>query len=79
VIAYGMIYGAYIVSIIGALIVIAGLYAWAIEPSVEPEDETHLEPPPAIGPGDGDGELVAVGAGEPSATEPVASEEQSDG
>ena len=79
VIAYGMIYSAYIVSIIGAVILIAGLYAWAIEPSTEPEDESHEPPiPPVLD--EGDGELVAVGAGEPSATEePAAGEEPTDG
>jgi cytochrome c oxidase subunit 1 len=74
VIAYGMIYRAWFVSIIGALIVLMGLYAWAIEPSAEPHDEhDDHEPPPALG--SGDGELVAVGAGEPSAEEPVAEAE----
>ncbi|MEY2565737.1 MAG: cytochrome c oxidase subunit [Actinomycetota bacterium] len=71
VIAYGMIYGAYLVSVVGALIVLAGLYAWAIEPSAEPEDPA-AEPPPAIGPGDGD--LVAVGAGDAPAEEPAGEE-----
>jgi hypothetical protein len=66
-----MIYGAYLVSVVGALIVLAGLYAWAIEPSAEPEDPA-AEPPPAIGPGDGD--LVAVGAGDAPAEEPAGEE-----
>jgi cytochrome c oxidase subunit 1 len=80
VIAYGMIYSAYIVSIIGAVIVLTGLYAWAIEPSVDPEDHSEPpapEPPPELG--EGDAELVAVGAGEPSAEEAAVSEEPSDG
>jgi cytochrome c oxidase subunit I len=66
VIAYGMIYRAWFVSIIGAVIVLAGLYAWAIEPSAEPDDH-HVEHPPALGPGDDEGELVAVGAGDTEA------------
>jgi hypothetical protein len=74
VIAYGMIYRAWIVSIIGAVIVLVGLYAWAIEPSTEPEDpaDTMPTPEPPVELGTGDGELVAVGAGEPSADEPAA-------
>jgi cytochrome c oxidase subunit 1 len=36
IIAYGMIYKTYLVSIVGGLILLAGLYAWALEPSAEP-------------------------------------------
>ena len=38
IIAYAMIYDAYYVAILGALVMLAGLYAWAIEPSAEPDD-----------------------------------------
>ena len=43
VIAYGMVYGRdsgqnYLVAVLGALILLAGLYAWAMEPSAEPEE-----------------------------------------
>jgi cytochrome c oxidase subunit 1 len=63
VIAYGMILGRsnganYLVSVIGAVIVFAGLYAWGLEPSSLPEEisEGH-------GPGDGGhGQPVLVGA-----------------
>ena len=41
VIAFAMIYDAYYVAIIGALVVLAGLYGWAIEPSAEPDDHGH--------------------------------------
>jgi hypothetical protein len=41
--AYGLIYGAYLVSVLGGLIVIGALYAWALEPSAEPHEphDTH--------------------------------------
>ena len=44
VMAYGMILGRsngsnYLVTVIGGLIVLGGLYAWALEPSAEPEPE----------------------------------------
>ncbi len=38
VIAYGMIYKAFVVSVVGGLILLGGLYAWALEPSAEPAD-----------------------------------------
>ena len=43
VIAYGLMYGRnsgqnYLVAVVGALVVLAGLYAWALEPSAEPEE-----------------------------------------
>ena len=39
IIAYGQIYRVWIVSIIGLLLLLGGLYAWAFEPSVDPEVE----------------------------------------
>jgi cytochrome c oxidase subunit 1 len=71
VIAYGMIYSAYYVAIIGGMIVLAGLYAWAMEPSAEPDDshsphDGHSSPP-ELPSGD---ELAAVGAGATAADEP---------
>jgi cytochrome c oxidase subunit 1 len=46
VMAYGMVYGRssgqnYLVAVVGAIIVIGGLYAWALEPSTEPHDDHH--------------------------------------
>jgi cytochrome c oxidase subunit I len=44
VIAYGMIYRAWIVAIIGAVIAIGAIYAWGLEPSAEPgghHDDDH--------------------------------------
>jgi cytochrome c oxidase subunit 1 len=36
IIAYGMIYKTYLVSVFGALVMFMGLYGWALEPSTEP-------------------------------------------
>jgi cytochrome c oxidase subunit 1 len=47
IIGYGMIYRTFFVSAIGGLVVLAGVYAWALEPSVEPEDPGD-HPPAAI-------------------------------
>ena len=44
IISYGMIYKTYLVAVVGGLIMLAGLYAWALEPSAEPhhpEDDDH--------------------------------------
>ena len=38
IIAYGMIYKAYLVSVFGGIVMLAGFYAWALEPSAEPAD-----------------------------------------
>ena len=62
VIAFGMIYQAYVVAVIGAFILIGGLYAWTLEPS--------FEPPPPPDPLDDEyaqGDLALVGASDPSA------------
>jgi cytochrome c oxidase subunit 1 len=75
VIAYGMIYSAYYVAVIGAVILLAGLYAWAMEPSTEPgghHDEPHE--PPALP--SGEGELAAVGAGTSSAGDDAGPDEE---
>jgi cytochrome c oxidase subunit 1 len=47
IIAYGMVYGRdsgqnYLVAVLGAIVLFAGLYGWALEPSTEPEH--HEEP-----------------------------------
>jgi len=39
IIGYGMIYRAWFVAIIGAIVTLSGLYAWAMEPSTEPHDD----------------------------------------
>jgi cytochrome c oxidase subunit 1 len=66
IMAYGLIYGAYIVSVLGGILVIGSLYAWALEPSAEPHDpgEHHAEPLPEPSP-PADAEL------EPATEEPV--------
>ncbi|MDQ3574246.1 MAG: hypothetical protein M3404_04890, partial [Actinomycetota bacterium] len=43
VMAYGMVYGrssgqSYVVTVLGALILLTGLFAWAMEPSAEPDE-----------------------------------------
>ena len=55
VIAYGIVYGrgsgaSYVVSVIGALILLGGLYGWAFEPGTEPEvhEPDHAEAIPAL-------------------------------
>ena len=63
VLAYGMVYGRdagnnYLVAVLGGIIVLTGLFAWAMEPSVEPEEPVHVaaappdagEPTPALVP-----------------------------
>jgi cytochrome c oxidase subunit 1 len=49
IIAYGIVYGrgsgaSYVISVVGALILLFGLYAWGLEPSTEPEfDEPEAD------------------------------------
>jgi cytochrome c oxidase subunit 1 len=43
VIAYGMVYSAYVVAAIGGLIFLAAVYAWTFEPSVDPEPPEPVE------------------------------------
>ena len=66
VIAYGMILGHnsginYLISVIGAVIVLGGLYGWGLEPSFEPMELEHapVEQPALVGAG------VGTGAGAP--------------
>jgi cytochrome c oxidase subunit 1 len=66
-IAYGLIYKQYLVSIFGAVVLLAGFYGWALEPSAEPE----VEAPHADADADGDhgpsaAGGVLVGAGAPA-------------
>jgi cytochrome c oxidase subunit I len=70
VIAYGMIYHAYPVAALGGLVLLGALYAWGLEPSVEPED---AEEAAAAGVETGEPALVgAAPAGElPSGDEPA--------
>jgi len=47
IIAYGQVYKMYAISAVGVLVLLTGLYAWAVEPSTEPpdpEDEVHEAP-----------------------------------
>jgi cytochrome c oxidase subunit 1 len=44
VIAYGIIYKVYVIAIVGALVLLAGLYGWGLEPSAEPEEEGEAQP-----------------------------------
>ena len=48
IIAYGMVYGRdasqyYAIAIAGFLVLLTGLFAWAIEPGTEPEEPAHVE------------------------------------
>jgi cytochrome c oxidase subunit 1 len=64
IIAYGQVYKMYLISGIGALILLIGLYAWSVEPSTEPpdpEDEAHELP--ELPAGSAAAELAGVGAG----------------
>ncbi|HET9442046.1 MAG TPA: cytochrome c oxidase subunit I [Acidimicrobiales bacterium] len=77
VMAYGMMYKAFLVAIVGGIIILAGLYAWGHEPSAEPEDHGHEAGPeapdeqpalvgaaeqPALGAGDGAGDAAGEGS-----------------
>jgi cytochrome c oxidase subunit 1 len=67
-IAYGMVYGRnsgqnYSLAVLGAVVLLGGLYAWALEPGTEPDDQhdeiVEAEVVPELEPattGDGDGE-----------------------
>jgi cytochrome c oxidase subunit 1 len=46
ILSYGILYSPILV-IDGALLLLAGLFGWALEPSAEPEPETHDEAVPA--------------------------------
>jgi hypothetical protein len=79
VIAYGQIYRVWPVSILGALVLLGGIYAWGFEPSVDPEPdeeeiEAHEAQPALVGAGApalGGAAAGALGAG--AAAEPVES------
>jgi cytochrome c oxidase subunit 1 len=45
ILSYGILYSPILV-IDGALLLLAGLFGWALEPSAEPEPETHDEAVP---------------------------------
>ena len=69
IMAYGMVYGRdhgqyYVVTAIGALVLLSGLFAWAFEPSTEPEDEgIELEVVPGQPALEAGGQAAALGAG----------------
>ncbi len=63
VIAYGQIYRFWAVSIVGLVVLLGGIYAWALEPSTEPPDPEDEHVMPALPPPETAGELAAVGAG----------------
>ena len=73
VMGYGMVYGrssgqSYVVVVLGALILLGGLFAWAMEPSAEPEEEGHEPAEPAT---DDQPALVTAGGEEPSPPAPA--------
>jgi cytochrome c oxidase subunit 1 len=70
--AYGMLYKAYPVTVIGAVILIAAIYAWGFEPSAEPDDGHHLD---AHG-HDSPSELTAAGVEPMTEAAPGNAEEQ---
>ncbi|MBV8561269.1 MAG: cytochrome c oxidase subunit I [Acidimicrobiia bacterium] len=62
IIAYGLMYKAWYVSVIGALILLASVYGWALEPATEPEEPPQMaEPAPAPEP-EPEAELEPAGA-----------------
>jgi cytochrome c oxidase subunit 1 len=64
IIAYGQVYKMYLISGIGAIVLLFGLYAWAVEPSTEPPDpEDEVHEPPELPAGGAAAELAGVGAG----------------
>jgi cytochrome c oxidase subunit 1 len=76
IIAYGMIYKVYLVSVVGALIMLTGLYAWTLEPSAEPADhgDGHGHDPVEAELEREDATLVAAGVApalEPGSAEPA--------
>ena len=79
IIAYGQIYRVWAVSIVGALVLLGGIYAWGFEPSVDPEpaeeeaaaEALALAAAPAggdLGPGGPAGELGTGPGSEGGAT-----------
>jgi len=71
IICYGMLYKAYVVAVAGAFVLLAGVYAWSLEPSAEPEDPATEVPPdeqPALVGGGEGAETPALDAGEGSSS-----------
>jgi cytochrome c oxidase subunit I len=79
IIAYGMIYKAYLVAIVGGVVLLSGLYGWSLEPSAEPhhpddhgdgalEGEHAAEDAQLVAAGDAPAAL-GTGAGEAATTE----------
>ncbi len=76
IVAYGLIYHVWAVAVVGLLVTLAGLYAWTLEPSVEPEVPEEVATPvpalagaavtPALGVGDVAGDGAADGEGAPA-------------
>jgi hypothetical protein len=58
IMAYGMIYHTYAVVVVGVLFLIGALYAWGLEPSSAPHDESH---------DDGGGHAEIAASAEPAA------------
>jgi cytochrome c oxidase subunit 1 len=87
IMAYGMVYGRdagqnYLVTVLGAIVLLVGLFAWALEPATEPHDEHDDHGHSGNGPGElaapGDlAEALASGTAEPPRGEPLATEEGS--
>ena len=78
VMAYGMVYGrnsgaSYLVAALGALILLSGLYGWAMEPSTEPEE--HGPEPTEVESGPDGGEPALVAAPSTGAADEAASAE----
>jgi cytochrome c oxidase subunit 1 len=70
IICYGLIYRVWPLSIVGALVLLGGIYAWGLEPSVDPEveaEEAEAEHALALVGAPAAGELGS-GQGEPSAS-----------
>ncbi len=45
IIAYGLMYKTWFVAVIGALITVASVYGWALEPATEPEEPIDMSAP----------------------------------
>jgi cytochrome c oxidase subunit 1 len=77
VIAYSMIYRAWAVAVLGGIVLLAGLYGWAIEPATEPDDpagepapgEAEEVVPALVGAPAGGGEGEAAAEPAPSSQE----------
>ena len=64
IIAYGLMYKAWYIAVIGGLVLLGSVYGWALEPATEPEapaevDEAEPEPEPEPEP---DAELEPAGS-----------------